>query len=160
MKHLLRSLIAIVLFCGSAMAASQIDATIISESEGMRVIRLHCVSHTDGTFTAATEIALPDGLNYWVGGWVLGHAVALNGAANYPNTAGTVTITNGASHQIVGSTATDTLTLSTSASGQAQLSASRSPAQRPCYDKYYITIGDTQSGTATSVFDIDIVFEK
>jgi hypothetical protein len=147
-----------VLACAfSAQAASTITPSIVYESPSVVVLKLHCVSHTDGSFTASTAIPLTP-WNYTTGGWKLKHAYATNGASGYPDTSGTVTITDATGQQIIGSTAGDTLTLSTSASATALLVIDRASSQRPASFQYYVTISDTQSGTATSVFDIYLVF--
>lgn len=155
------AVVILIFLSPAAWAASSISTELVYESENMAVVRLNCISHTDGSFTASTEI-LPPGGNYyyWSKGFTLGHAFAVNGASGYPDTAGTVTITDGFGNQIIGSTAGDTLTLSTSASGTALLAVERASSQRACIHKWYATIGDTQSGSATSYFSVYLVFRK
>lgn len=156
---ILLGLLAVLCFASVSLAASSIDTSLAYDSQNLKVLRLKCVSHTDGSFTASTLIS-GAAWEYWSGGWVIAHAYAVNGASGNPDTAGTVTITDALGQQLIGSTAGDTLTLSTSASGVALLVIDRASKQRAVTAKLYATIGDTQSGSATSYFDIYIVFSR
>lgn len=157
----LKIALCVLAFAFSAQAASNMDdVRIVIDAPNMKVIKVRAVSHTDGSYTELTVLS-PDRIGeYWTQGFYLADVYAVNGTSGYPDTAGTVTITDSSGRQLVGSTAGDTLTLSTSASGVAYLSSARSAAQRAIPSKLYTTITDTQSGSATTAIDLYLVLVK
>ena len=148
-----------LLFVPNLFAQTITSSFFAGDGSNQVVVKLACTSAADGTFTASTLLDL-GAYDYWKQGWYLAHAYAINNASGNPDTAGTVTITDAQGQQLVGSTVGDTLTLSTSASGTAYLSVDRASFQRPVVSKLYVTIGDTQSGAATSTFTIYLVLKK
>lgn len=160
MKRIILVVSFILLFSLPCMAAESITCTTAGGTNERLLIKCVCVSAADGTFTASTKVTLPGSTQYWGYGYYLAHAYAINRSSGQPDTAGTVTITDEQGQQLVGSTVGDTLTLSTSASGGAYLSADRASSQRPVTSPIALTIGDTQSGAATSTFDLYLLLKK
>jgi hypothetical protein len=152
--------IAMMAFCVNVWAASSMTVTVDGGSQNQFILKVACTSHTDGTFTSYQITQADAKTDYWKRDWYLGDAFVVNGASGQPDTAGAVTITDETGRQLVGTSAGDTLSVSTSASGTGYLSASRGAAQRSIFKKLTIGIGDTQSGSATSTFTLYLVFVK
>jgi hypothetical protein len=120
----------------------------------MVVLKLTCTAHTDGTFdnklldssviTALTKF----GSYYYQSGYYLAHAWVVNDSTDN-HASGAVTVTDATTQQLIGTSAGDTLTLSTSASGIAYLSSARSAAQRAVTSELTVAISDT--GAAATV---------
>ena len=146
-------------FASSAFALSVMTFSIAGGSSTQMLIAVNCTSHTDGTFTASTKLDLGSN-QYWNKDFSIAHAYVVNNATGQPDTAATVTIADEKGQQLIGSTVGDTLTVSTSASGVGYLSIDRGSKQRSVTSPLYITIGDTQSGTATSTFTLYILLSK
>jgi hypothetical protein len=159
-KRMVIGICLVLLVAVNAFAASSLTCSVAGGGRVFDLIKCVAVSDSDGTFTASTLLTVGNGIQYWSQDAVLAHAYAINRSSGQPDTAGTVTITDAAGQQIVGATVGDTLTLSTSASGGAYLSADRASSQRPVMMPLYITIGDTQSGAATSTFDLYLLLRK
>ena len=153
--------ILIVLSTGSALAASSmvvLSVQPIPTSEAkLLYIKITCSAETDGTFTNETFDATDFGYNYTRAGYALIDAWAVNGAATYPTSAGTVTLADTSARQLVGATAGDTLTVSTSASGVAQLLVERGSGQRRIVDRMVISIGNIG---ASKIFTLHMLFQK
>jgi hypothetical protein len=158
MKRFLAIACLMLVMSETAFAAESIVFSVAGGSQNHMLIKALCTSAADGTFTASTKVNI--GQTYWNNDFKIGHAYAINGAASNPDTAGTVTITDEAGQQLVGATVGDTLTLSTSASTGAYLSIDRASSQRAVTSPLYLTIGDTQSGAATSIFNLYILLTK
>lgn len=148
-----------------AQAASSMTVTHHHTSLGqsVHVIKVACVAHTDGTFDSKTisEAIASAGLPkpYYQMAYRISNITAINPASGYPTVAATVTVTDSVTRkQLVGSTAGDTLTLSTSASGQAQLVIDRGGGQRLVTNPLTVAISDT--GTAANMFDLYIEFAQ
>jgi len=145
----------------SSMTESQY---YLSESKQLMTIKLVCVSDTDGTFStksinpALVSAGLP--VSYENFGYSIADVIVKNNATGQPDTAGAVTITDATGRQLVGATAGDTLSVSTSASGVAYLSIDRGGGQRAVFGQLIVAIADTQSGVATSTFTMYIVLRK
>lgn len=149
----------LVLLVAANGFSQTVTCSMAGGSQTQNLFKCVAVSANDGTYTASTAINVGN-VQYWKQDFFLLHAYAINRASGNPDQAGTVTITDAAEQQLVGSTVGDTLTLSTSASGGAYLSASRSAAQRPVTHPLTVTIGDTQSGAAVTTFDLYILLGK
>ena len=126
----------------------------------MIIISYTCTSDASaGTLPAKDILVSEVGFNYWQQGFYLLNAKAVNPAANYPTGAQTLSLTDSDGAQLIGSTAGDTLTLSTSASVSAVLSSSRSPAQRGV--EKLLTIGAVASSIGNSkVFTYRLILGK
>jgi hypothetical protein len=122
------------------------------------VIKLVCTAEADGTFADTQITAAHIGWNYWQAGYFLLDAWAVNSATNDHTNAAVVTITDETTHQIIGATAGDTLTLSQSASGVAYASMSRSAGQRAVTSK--LTIGIADTGSTSTVQTIYLVLGR
>ena len=152
------ALILLVLALTSGQAAFAASSMIASrESSGstddVLLVKVTCIAHTDGTFTDTypngKQITTAEiGFDYWKRGFFLMDAWAVNPASTYP-TAGAVTITDETGRQIVGTNATDTLTLSTAASGVGYLTIERASGQRAVTSKLTVAISDTGSAANT-----------
>lgn len=163
-----KKLVALIVFI-FILAASQVWAAEdwkvarygASNNGNILILKITATSGTTGLYTANTVItAALAKSDYHKMGYFLGHAYVVNGAV-YPDQAATVTIADTNGQQIVGSTVGDTLTVSTASAGAAgYLVSTRGTAQRPCFDLYNITIADTQSGTATTVLYLYLVFVR
>ncbi len=156
-------------FVSSLWAAESWTVTSYGQANqgAMFVIKAIAQSGTTGLYTANRVITAAEaGFDYHRAGYCLLHAYAINDGTSYPNQAATVSIHDATGLQLVGSSAGDTLTLSTSAgslldgTGTAQLSAARSAGQRPVNSLINLTIADTQSGSATSIVTIYLVFAR
>ena len=170
MKRIL-IILAILFFSFNAWAASSIVAatgtrggiSFESPDGKILVLKLTCTAHTDGNFdnktldssviTALTKFAA----YYYDSGYYLADVYAINSATD-DHTSGAVTITDASTRQLVGTTAGDTLTLSTAASGIAHLSASRGVAQRSVSSPLVIAVSDT--GSTAVVFTLYLVLVK
>lgn len=160
MKRMVVGICLVLLVAVNAFAAESITCSMAGGSQTQNLIKCVCVSGADGAYTASTALVVGNGIEYWKSDFFLLHAYAVNRAAGNPDTAGTVTVTDQAGQQLIGSTVGETLTLSTSASGSAYLSAARSATQRPVTHPLYLTIGDTQSGAAETTFDLYLLLGK
>jgi hypothetical protein len=158
MKRIFIGICFVLLVAGNVFAVESIVFSIAGGSQNQMLIKAVCTSAADGTFVSLTKVNVSQ--QYWNKDFYLAHAYAVNGASSQPDTAGTVTITDEGGMQLVGATAGDTLTLSTSASAVAYLSIDRGKGQRPVTSPLYLTIGDTQSGAATSVFTLYLLLSK
>lgn len=147
------SLLAGQAFAASSMVASRLDGS----TDDVLLIKVAGVAHTDGTFTSKQITASEIGFDYWKRGFFLVDAWAVNPASTYP-TAGAVTITDETGRQIVGTSATDTLTLSTSASGVGYLVIERASGQRAVTSKLTIAISDT--GSAANTLDLYLLMRR
>lgn len=158
MKKLL--IVAVVLlFASQAFSARTMSIDLRNaETAGrnMVLIKLSCVAHTDGTFASADiDDARPD--PYWSGGYRILDAWVVNDATTYP-AAGAVTIVDATTRQLIGTTAGDTLTLSTSASGVAYLSVDRGSGQRAVTSK--LSISTTTTTTNGSIFTVYLLLGR
>jgi hypothetical protein len=167
MVKLLRSMIvllAITTVYGTSFAAESVSASLYTQSrtQNQIVILVTAQSDTSGAYTASRTVTAAEvGFEYQKSGYYLGHAYVKSHASSTPNTAATITITDETGAQLVGSnTGGDTLTVSTSASGFGYLVDSRGAVQRPVNSLLSLTVGDTQSGTATSIIYIYLVLVK
>jgi hypothetical protein len=158
MKKLL-IVLAVLLVASSAFAARTMSIdTRYAESvdRNMVLIKLSCVAHTDGTFASADiDDNRPD--PYWSKGYKLLDAWVVNDATTYP-AAGAVTIVDTTTRQLVGTTAGDTLTLSTSASGVAYLAIDRGSGQRAVTSK--LSISTTTTTTNGSIFTVYLLLGR
>jgi hypothetical protein len=151
----------LVLASSAAWAASSMTVSHFHNSYGLNVhvIKVAAVAETDGTFTSKTinEAVASAGLPkpYYQMGYFLIAAWAVNPAATYP-TSGAVTITDSTGLVLVGTGAGDTLTLSTSASGLAQLSIDRSGSQRLVTSPLTIAIGSVGSSALSTTIYIEL----
>ena len=156
-------LVAGPVFAVDTMALSSISMSPAPGGRGcgdsLEIILL-CTAAADGTFTSRTidETILParDRYNFWEVGYRLVDAWAVNDGTTYAGS-GAVTITSGG-RQLVGTAATDTLTLSTSASGVAYLTIARVSGQRELKAAPTIAVSDT--GSAANIFTLHLVFAK
>lgn len=129
----------------------------------VHIIKVAAVAHTDGTFDSKTidEAVASAGLPkaYYHMGYSLIDAWAVNPAATHP-TAGAVTITDSTARPLLGNSGsyTDTLTLSTSASGVSGLAVERPSGQRTIISPLTIAVSDT--GAAANTFTLYIVMGK
>jgi hypothetical protein len=156
-------------FAGLAVAASSIvrDGNVtMSPPPGGKgwgkslMLVLLCTAHTDGTFTSTVidntdMLPARDRYEYWQAGYYLLNAWTVNDASTYPSS-GAVTITDSSGQQIIGTSATDTLTLSTSASGVGYFSVTRGAGQRAITNQLTISVSDT--GSAANIFYLYLVF--
>jgi hypothetical protein len=156
-------LIAGPLFAADTIAVSSTSMSPAAGGKGWGSsfqIVLLCTAAADGTFTSRditiANIPAKDRYAYYENGYYLLDAWAVNDATTYPGS-GAVTITSGG-RQLVGTTAGDTLTLSTSASGVAYLSASRGASQRAVTGALNIAVTDT--GSAANIFTLYLVLGK
>lgn len=159
MKKILSIVLALVLFAVPAFAASSMTPNLKyyqSKTTDQRVISVVCTAHTDGTFTDY-NLADTNWTPYFEEGYYIGHMWAVNSATD-DHTSGAVTITDATTQQLIGSTAGDTLTLSTAASGVAYLSASRGATQRPVTSQLTIAVSDT--GSTAVVFTLYILLVR
>ena len=176
-KNLIGILALLLVFSSSVFAASSMTPSVLQATGGVAnpewpdriVISIAMVSDTDGTFTSTqiTAAHIPSrrlgnkpSIDYWDAGYRLVDARLVNGAASYPDTAGAVTITDEYGRQLVGATCLDTLAASTSASGIGYLLINRVSSQRDITSKLTVAMGDTQSGTATTINTLQLVFGK
>jgi hypothetical protein len=163
MKRIFLVFALVILMAGNAFAAAS-SVTLVppvyeSASKNQLIIPLLCVADSsDGTFVAKTLTAAIVGFNYFTQGYYLGHAWTVNDATTYPSTAATITITDANGQQLTGTTAGDTLTVATTASGIGMLSAARGAAQRPVTSNLIITISDT--GDHAETFMLYLVLIK
>jgi hypothetical protein len=169
MKRIL-IILAILTFSFNAWAASSIVAAtgtrggvIFEAPDGSRVVlKLTCTAHTDGTFdnktldssviTAKTKF----GTYYYDTGYYIGDVYAVNSATD-DHTSGAVTITDETTRQLMGSSAGDTLTLSTTASGVGYLSVTRGATQRSVNSPLVIAVSDTGSTAVVFTLYIELV---
>ena len=155
MKKMLALILAFVLFAVPAFAARTMSIDLRnaeSKTRNMVLIKLSCVAHTDGTFASA-DIDDARAEQYWTQGYRIADAWVVNDATTYP-AAGTVTIVDATTRQLIGAAAGDTITLSTAASGVALLSIDRGSGQRAVTSKLSMTItsGATTNGAIFTVY--------
>jgi hypothetical protein len=129
-----------------------------SDNHKTLFISVACTANADGTFDAVELSSALVGFEYWLESYRLANAWAKNPASNYPTAAAVVTITDSNYQELVGAIAGDTLTLSTAASGLAQLSVDRSSGQRIATGPLTLSIADT--GAAANSVTINIVLER
>jgi len=153
----------LVLASSAAWAASSMTVSHFHNSYGLNVhvIKVAAVAETDGTFTSKTinEAVASAGLPkpYYQMGYFLIAAWAVNPAATYP-TSGAVTITDSTGLVLVGTGAGDTLTLSTSASGVAQITNNVQAIKRPVVGQ--LTVAVTDTGTAANTFTLYLLLGR
>ena len=125
-----------------------------SDNHKTALIKLVCTASAGGTFDPITITeAHTGGLPYWNESYRLANAWAKNPGSGYPTSAAVVTITDANSKELVGAIAGDTLTLSTSASGLAQLSIDRSGSQRLVTSALTIAIASVgASALSTTIY--------
>ena len=156
MKRFALILLVLALISGQSFAASSMVASRQAGStDDVLVIKVACIAHTDGTFDDKQITAAEIGFDYWLRGYKIDHASAVNPTTGYATTAATVTVADETGQQLIGSVAGDTLTLSTAAynaatgAGVAYLVIDRGGGQRPVTSKLTVKISDTGSAANT-----------
>ena len=150
------ALILLVTSYSYAADTSTMVPTIQLKTTNMMVIKAVFTANSDGTITTKTFNESNLG-TYYTQGYFLVHAFTINDATTYP-ASGTVTISDALGQQLIGSTAGDTLTLSTAASGLALLASTRSAAQRPVSSVLNAVV--TNTGSAANIFTLYLVLSK
>jgi hypothetical protein len=148
MKKLFFALL-IILFSTTAFAASSVVETASAQDNGDVLVKLVCTAHTDGTFS---DYILTTGS---IKGKRIVHAWAVNHNATYP-ASGAVSISDTTGQQLVGTTAGDSLTLSTAANGYAPLSIGRVSKQRSVVSRLVLSVSTTTTNSAQ--FTLYILF--
>jgi len=159
MRKVLALVVAIVLISVNAFAASSMTPNLKyfeSKERTVRIISIVCTAHTDGTFNNYT-LSDSNSIPYYQEGFFLADVFSVNSATD-DHTSGAVTITDASTRQLIGTTAGDTLTLSTAASGVGYLSVTRGVSQRSVSSPLVIAVSDT--GSTAVVFTLYLVLVK
>jgi len=152
MKRFTIAVFVFFLFVGNlyAVVSSMTVTNLIAPSINTPVALLKVVCIADSAAATFVSTQLVTGVRYWEYGYSIADVWAVNDATTYP-AAGAVTITDETTRQLVGTTAGDTLTLSTAASGVGYLTIDRGSGQRAVTSKLTVAVSTitTNSGKFT-----------